>query len=110
VPDTDAPTRTRDELTELAWQVNVRLVQDAKGELADAIRRQALVEVDCALAARMRHVQGGGRGGTARPNPDDLVVVEEARGDTAAARERHAEAIQRFKAGVTAEQLAEVSS
>lgn len=106
MPDTDAPTRTREEqLTDLAWQVNVQLVQDAKDELADAMRYQASVEGDCALAARLRHVQRGGRGGTVRLDPDDLVAIEAARVDTTAARERHAEAIQRFKAGVTAEQL-----
>lgn len=85
---------------EAAWEANSRAVRDAKEAVSAAIAEVARVELACYDAARHRNPQ--------RPKLTDaeadsiraaVAVVEDAR----QARE---EAMSRFKAGVTAEQLA----
>jgi small-conductance mechanosensitive channel len=87
-----------DEL-DAAWQRNRQAVTDARQAVMAALREQARTEVESGNAARARSLT------FPVLNEDERRRVLDARASTAEAKQRHDEAIARFKEGVTAEQL-----
>lgn len=94
--DAEAPIH---DLVQAAWDRNQALVQRACEDVDAALRDQSMVETQCGLLARGRDVEHP------RLNEAEQAAVQAARDRTAAARAVHKEAIDTFKAGVTAEQL-----
>lgn len=82
------------------WNAHVAAVQEAKGAAREAVERRSVVEVEAGTAARARN--------PARPvlNAAEVARCATAKADVDAARTALTGAQQRFKAGVTAEQLA----
>ena len=91
---------------EAAWEANRQALLAAREAIDVAMQRRLEVETECGLAARARYFEGGAQG------QPELTDEEKARCWAArevwhAAKEAAAAAEQRFKEGVTAEQLAE---
>jgi hypothetical protein len=82
-----------------AWQSNIDAMQTAQAAVREAVLDQARVEVECGNAAHERN--------PVYPvlNADEIAQVYEMTMKVAAARTELTEARQRFKAGVTEEQL-----
>ena len=97
--DAEAPIH---DLVQAAWDRNQAVVQRACEDVDAALRDQSTVETQCALLARGRDAK------RPRLNESEQAAVEEAKDRTSAARAAHKEAIDTFKAGVTAEQLEEL--
>lgn len=89
-----------------AWDQNRRQVADAKQALLDAARSQASIEVACGNAARQRFAQSGRQGMPLLTN-EEIAQINAARAVTDAARQAHDAAKDRFKAGVTVDQITE---
>ena len=84
---------------DVAWQENVNTVQAAQQTVADLVREQARIEVECGTAARARN--------PSYPllNAEEFDRVRTAAAATDAARQAFVAVQQTFKAGVTGEQL-----
>lgn len=87
-----------------AWNANRVAVGEAKATVASALRNLAHVETDCGLMARARFIAEGARG-LPQMSTDEKAAVAAARDVLDDARQTHAAALERFKAGVSAEQL-----
>lgn len=82
-----------------AWEANRVAVQDAKQAVTEARRAQAAVEVQVGNAARDRDRR------YPVMNEDEIAQVVEARATLDTAKQALTEAEQRFKGGVTVDQL-----
>jgi hypothetical protein len=87
-----------------AWDINQRAVTLADGAVTAAMENLARVQAEASTAARARIRQAAGRGHPVLTE-DEVALVEAAEGLLAEAKQTHADAQDRFKAGVTAEQL-----
>lgn len=92
---------------EEAWDGNQRAVTDARRAVEAAMRERIDIETECGKAARVRWAATGGTGQPRLTN-EEAARCWAARDRWLAAKEAAADAIDRFKQGVTAEQLAGV--
>lgn len=91
---------TEDEAVQIAWDRNVRRVQEAKMTMRAAIQRVSQVEHSVARATGRRRP----------PSDAELARIAAARAELARARQEHEDAKAHFKAGVTSDQVALVMS
>lgn len=98
--DLEAATSPIAAAIQAAWDANHAAVQDAATGFEASVVNAARVQVEAATAARAR-----ARGAAPVLSDDEVALVEAAEAEVTEAKAAHAAAQERFKAGVTPEQL-----